>query len=259
MRIFSKDSVWVTGLAVSVLLLLNIFIPGNSRRQIVLDRQIFIPRAIEGSAELPEIKKPLIRVTGEENTGFSINLELLGTLIGNTSLAFIYDTGANHPGLYRLNDTIGGFKIVGIMAGKVILAKDGATQELLLASGKRKGYGDNESFVFTDGSGTMVVDKFHMMGQILKVPELLNKIKILPLPDIASNKLRGFRIDNVPSGSIIEEVGIRNGDIIYSVQGQKMQSMQDALQMFNRIQNQSRIEVVLLREDKPVTLHYEIH
>jgi type II secretory pathway component PulC len=62
----------------------------------------------------------------------------------------------------------------------------------------------------------------------------------------------------VPSGSLIEEVGIRNGDVILAVQGKRLQSMQDAWQMFNRVQSQSRIEVVLLRNEQPMTLRYEI-
>ena len=110
-----------------------------------------------------------------------------------------------------------------------------------------------------DESGTMVISKFQMMAQMFKANEILSKIKIMPLADAVPNKLKGFRIDNVPPGSIIEEAGIKNGDIIYSVQGQRLQSMQDALAMFNRIQGQSRVEVVLLRNDQPVTLKYEIH
>jgi len=62
----------------------------------------------------------------------------------------------------------------------------------------------------------------------------------------------------VPAGSVIEEVGIKNGDVIYSVQGQKLQTIQDAWSMFSKVQNQSRIEVVLVRDNEPLTIKYEI-
>ena len=259
MKIHTKDYIWITVLSISGLLLLNIFIPKSTNRHLVLDRQIFIPETSEESSKSAEVKKSIIQLTTEESRGFITNLELLGTLIGNTSLAFIYNSETNHPGLYKINDKIGDLKIVSILPGKVLLDKNGTSYELLLVAGNRQGIGDNRSVVTTDETGTMIISKLGMFSQLMKANELLSKIKILPLPDVAPNKLRGFRIDNVPSGSIIEEIGIRNGDIIYSVQGQKMQSMQDALQMFNNVQNQSRIEVVLLRDDKPVTLHYEIH
>jgi len=97
-----------------------------------------------------------------------------------------------------------------------------------------------------------------MMAQFFNAKQALGKVKIMPQADAGSNKLKGFKVDNVPSGSIIEEAGIKNGDIIYSVQGRQLTSMQDALEMFNKVQNQSRLEVVLMRDNKPVTLNYEI-
>jgi len=109
-----------------------------------------------------------------------------------------------------------------------------------------------------DENGTLIISKFQVVAEMMKANETLAKVKIQPLPDAETNKLRGFRIDNVPSGSIIEAAGIHDGDVICSVQGQQLQSMQDALRMFNRVQNQSRIEVTLLRGDQPITLKYEI-
>ncbi len=106
--------------------------------------------------------------------------------------------------------------------------------------------------------GTYIINKMELMGQMLKANELIAKVRVSPIPDGTTNRLSGFRIDNVPSGSLIEEVGIRNGDVILAVQGKRLQSMQDAWQMFNRVQSQSRIEVVLLRNEQPMTLRYEI-
>jgi general secretion pathway protein C len=256
MRVISKDSIWIIGLAVSALLLLNIFIPRNPQPQ---QGRILISEMTQESRKTVDLPTYLSQPKREVISEFLPHLELLGTLIGNSSLAFIYNQDTKNPGLYRLNDTIDDFRIVSIVPGKVTLERNGITHELLLAAGKH-GYAESkEVAVSYDDSGTMIINKFQLLSQIMRANELLAKIKILPLPDVSSNKLRGFRIDNVPSGSIIEEAGIRNGDVVYSVQGQKMQSMQDALQMFNKIQNQSRIEIVLLRDDKPVTLHYEIH
>ena len=92
-----------------------------------------------------------------------------------------------------------------------------------------------------------------------KAKDLLAKVKILPQPDEAAvNRLKGFRIDNVPSGSVIEEAGIKNGDIICSIQGRQLSSLQEAWSMFNKVQDQNHVEIVLLRDNQPVTLNYEI-
>ena len=97
-----------------------------------------------------------------------------------------------------------------------------------------------------------------MISQLPKANELLSKIKILPSPDIDSDKLKGFSIDNIPSGSIIEKAGIKSGDIIHSVEGNVLESVPAAWRIFNSIRSQSQIEVVLLRGNMPVILRYEI-
>jgi len=92
-----------------------------------------------------------------------------------------------------------------------------------------------------------------LVNQMLQAKESLSKIKLFPIPDPATARLGGFKVDNVPEGSLVEEVGIKNGDVIYSVQGQKLQSMQDAWAMFAKVQTQSHVEVVLLRNNEPLT------
>ena len=139
-----------------------------------------------------------------------------------------------------------------------MVEKNGVVQQLLLTSKSGLSQEGTEPVLYTDSSGTMVVNKLEMMAQFFNAKQALGKVKIMPQADAGSNKLKGFKVDNVPSGSIIEEAGIKNGDIIYSVQGRQLTSMQDALEMFNKVQNQSRLEVVLMRDNKPVTLNYEI-
>ena len=257
MKIKIKDYLWGAGLGAAIMLFLNIIFQMSFPKYRSTDIQL----AVEPQVKEPDKSAPghrLIFADAERKVQFA-RLELLGTIMGNPSMAFIYNPQAQSSGLYKVNDILEDSKITQILSGKIILEKDGSTQELFLTSRRPKPAKENESFVAKDESGTMIISKFQMMTQMFKANEILSKIKIMPLADAVPNKLKGFRIDNVPSGSIIEEAGIKDGDIIYSVQGQRLQSMQDALAMFNRIQNQSRVEVVLLRNDQPITLRYELH
>ena len=255
MRIHRKDLFWIIILVVSGLLFLNIFIQANAHQYPSLGKQP-PTQTTKNTDKAFNLSNLISKFNKEENNYAPIrHLELLGTVIGSPSLASIYNLDSGKQGLYKLNDDIGGLKLVDILPGKVILEKDGAEWELLLSADNQR---KKQSAIFTDESGTIIVDKFQVLGQILKANELITKIKIFPIPDTVSNKLMGFRIDNIPSGSIIEEAGIKSGDIICAVQGKKLQSMQDALVMFEKVQNDSRIEVVLLRQEKPITLNYEI-
>jgi type II secretory pathway component PulC len=256
MRLRIKDHLWIIGLSAAILLLLNVSVQGLIHKRQAGDTRIpenTLPVEYKEPAVISRPANPV-----RESKIMFAKLELLGTIMGNPSLAFIYEPQTQSRRLYKTNDRIGDFIISKILSGKVMLEKDGKGYELFLTSRENEPAKVADSFLTKDGSGTMIVSKFQMIGQMFKAKDTLAKIKIVPLAGNEPNKLSGFRIDNVPSGSVIEEAGIKNGDIIYSVQGQRLQSMQSALSVFNRIQNQSRIEVVLLRNDQPVTLRYEI-
>lgn len=252
MRIHKADLPWITTLGIAVILSLNVLLQTifckdteislRFSSRVSPDYKTFSPQALSVES-----------VIREDNP--ALHFVLLGTIAGNSPIAFIYNSETQKHGVYRLIDSIESYKVVKIEPGKVILEKDGVKKELLLSKVRSK---DESPIVRVGDSGTVVVNKTRLMGQALKVNELLTKIKILPLPDVATNKLQGFRIDNIPAGSIIEDAGVKSGDIIYSVQGKKLQSVQDAWQMLNAIQNQANFEVVLLRDNKPLTIKYEI-
>jgi len=258
MKIRAKDYyIWTVVLSAAALLFLNILIHAGLRP----NRPVLSEETTETAATAQK-KDPAVSSAPmkQARVAFVPRIELLGTVLGNPSVAFIYDPETDRSGLFKQNDLIAGVRVVSIDSGKIFVEKDGFYCEVLLSK-KNTDLAqarENDSGIVHDESGTMVISKFQMMTQMMKANEILAKVKILPLPDAGTNKLRGFRIDNVPSGSIIEAAGIKDGDVICSVQGQQLQSMQDALRMFNKVQNQSRIEVTLLRGDQPITLKYEI-
>lgn len=248
MRLQNKDFFWIAPLGIACVFFLNIFFQSAlsnnvSAAPLVLRENASLHKAV--AAEVKEAEKNFVYLP----------LELLGTLSGRMPLAFLRNTETGAQGAYRLNDTVEGYKISGIASGKVILVKDGISKEFLLKAGSS----ENNSVISKEPSGILVIDKRQLVSQIVKLNEVLTKLKILPLPEGSGvNKLKGFLVENIPSGSVIEEAGVKNGDIVYSVQGKRLASMQDAWQMFNTIQNQDSFEVVLLRNDQPITLKYEI-
>jgi type II secretory pathway component PulC len=258
MRLRRRDFPWVIILGVAVLFFLNIFIIANSQKYKNFDKQTYLP------PELSTDNKSLIRPLSQKNNAiiedkenYYLPFTLLGTIIGNPSLAFIYNSNTDKHRVYKPDDSIDDYKILVIKPGKVILEKNSDRRELLLASGSRKYMEDRDSVISIDVSGTMLISRVGIISVLPQANELLRKVKILPVSDVASNKPIGFRIDNVPAQSIIEEAGIKSGDIIHSVEGKNLESIKDAMQMFNTVRKQSSFEVVLLRSDKPLTLRYE--
>jgi general secretion pathway protein C len=256
MRIQKQDFLWIVPLCASIALLANIAIQEvflNSAEIILPQAEASVSSAVISLAPVNVV--PLSPVPEEEIVS-QLPLELRGTIIGIKSSAFIFNTETGKGSLYKLDDLIEGYKIFVISAGRVLLENNGIIQELVLAGHRRKS--DNEPAVYIDETGTTVVSRVHLLEQLPKVNELLAKLKILPTPAPDNNGLLGFRVENVPSGSIVDEVGIKNGDIIRSVEGKELKSVRDAWQAFNAVKNQSRFEVGLLRNDQPLILRYLI-
>ena len=257
MSVRKRDLLLITSLACSVLFSLHIIAQVNARRN-YKSTPVLLLTAPKDGAESPALPEPASQIEStDENTEVVLRCELWGTLIGDHPMAFIYDPDTDKSGVYRLNELVNSFKLVAIQSGKVILERNNRQHEILLASNKNTSLGKGLNVVHDD-SGAIVISKTQVMQQVLMARDLLSKVKIMPMPDAQTNKLAGLKIDNVPGGSIIEEVGIKNGDVICSVQGKKLQSLQDAWSMFGAVQNQNRIEVLLLRNNQPVTLNYEI-
>lgn len=249
----------------AVLFFLNIFVHINSPRSPIIDKAAYFPSQSGKDNQPLNLPSGNINPVREDNDSAPLPFELRGTIIGTStalsagspSLAFIYNSDTDKYAVYKLNDLIAGYKILNIRPAKVILGKSGATRELLLVGGNRKYAPDEEAVIFADAGGTKLISRAGIINLIPQANELLRKVKILPVSDNVSRKLLGFRLESIPSGSIIEEAGIKSGDIIHSVEGRPLQSVQDMMQMLGIIRKQHSFEVVLLRQDKPVTLKYE--
>lgn len=257
MEINKKDFPWLIILGLAIFLFLNIFISIKSPRHQIIEKQFYPPLELgKNNKSLATSPKNINPIMEDEESPY-LPFKLLGTIVGNPCLAFIYNSNTDKHMVCRLNDLIEDYKILNIRPAKVILEKNGHTQELLLASGSRKYIEDKKHIISADASGTVSISRSGIISMLPKANELLGKVKILRVPGPVSNKLMGFRIDNVPSGSLIEDAGIKSGDIVYSVEGRNLENVKDAMQMLSIISKQSSFEVVLLRYNKPVTLRYE--
>lgn len=257
MKIDNKDIGWMSIMGIAVLLFLNIFFQEVFRRPAFINGQEYLiadSRKYSKPASLPLTG---IDTPREVKNNAPLPLELRGTIIGSPSLAFIYNSETDKYAVYKRNDFISGYKILNIRPARVTLGKNGAPRELLLAGGRRGHAQDEQPVIFAGASGEKVISRSGFAGLIPKANDLLRKVKILPVADNASSKFLGFRVEGVPAGSIIEKAGIKSGDIIHSVDGRRLESLQDAMRMLGVIRRQSGFEVTLLRQDKPVILRYE--
>ena len=84
------------------------------------------------------------------------------------------------------------------------------------------------------------------------------------MPHVSNGKLDGFLIDSLKKDGIVSQAGVREGDIIKSVNGQKFTSVKKPLQAYEylrdfvKMEESPLIKIGLLRAGKPHTFTYRI-
>ncbi len=64
-----------------------------------------------------------------------------------------------------------------------------------------------------------------------------------PVPKYDNGRLYGFELTKMSSGSIFSELGMRNGDIITSINGKKIRTPNDALRMYQKLSSSSEAKI----------------
>jgi type II secretion system protein C len=86
---------------------------------------------------------------------------------------------------------------------------------------------------------------------------LLTEIRALPV--LQNGTTNGFRLSEIQPGSIFQQIGLQDGDVLTAVSGQQLNDPARAIQMLSTLPNRSAVTVNVLRNGAPVQLNYTIH
>lgn len=85
---------------------------------------------------------------------------------------------------------------------------------------------------------------------------VLNQARVVPY--MVNGVAQGFQIRKIVPGSIYQRLGLRNSDIIKSVNGESLTTQDQALRMISLFKNEREISLEIQRGSKPFTLNYII-
>lgn len=78
------------------------------------------------------------------------------------------------------------------------------------------------------------------------------------VPYYKNGKVLGFKVVGVKRNSFVYKMGIRKGDIILSINGYPIRSMEEGFAAFERLKDSSEINIRVLRRGREITLSYII-
>lgn len=202
-----------------------------------------------------------------------LNLKLWGTVSGSTESAYavIEDTKKKEQNLYRVDDVIQGATLKAILREKVVLAVQGEDQVLSMEKASETASATTairqstasvrsvESGLPTPSVRPQRVSLSRTMieNAMQDVSKLMTEITITP--NISENgQQEGLALKNIKPSSIFRRMGLRNGDVLVGVDGQTIESVDDALNLYENLKTASEVEVQILRRGQQRTIEYRI-
>jgi general secretion pathway protein C len=134
----------------------------------------------------------------------------------------------------------------------VILEVKGKDEILEMAqaksgSGKRraKGTGDGD---------TVTVGRDDLQKSLGNINSLLTQVRIRPL--MKNGKPDGLILSHVKPDSIFAKLGLRNGDVVKSIDNKVIKSPEDAFEFYNRLKSGAELSLEIGRGRETKILNY---
>lgn len=117
--------------------------------------------------------------------------------------------------------------------------------------------GDDTSGVSQSGDNKYVVDRA-VVDRALSDPEALAKqIRVAPHKD-ANGDVDGYRVSGIRRNSLFSKLGLKNSDVIHSVNGRPLTSTSSAIDAYTTLQNDSNFTFEISRRNNKQTMEYEV-
>jgi general secretion pathway protein C len=78
------------------------------------------------------------------------------------------------------------------------------------------------------------------------------------LPHFVNGKTDGFSISNVAAGSVFEQLGLQNGDLLTEIDGKPVTNPMQAMGLMTAVQTASSIDLTIQRGGSPTNVHLDL-
>ena len=187
------------------------------------------------------------------------DLVVVGTIVSprpDRSLAILRSAGRTRT--VGAGDTAFGGKVAFVSAGAVALDFGPERVELRLAGANPATPPPPmaaQSKPGADGSLTMARgDVERRLGE--EIPKILAETTVVPYLD--QGAVTGLLLSRLPQG-ILSEVGLRQGDVLQSLNDVPVDSLATLASLWPRFQNATEVRAVVLRDGRPLNLTLSLH
>ena len=116
---------------------------------------------------------------------------------------------------------------------------------------------EKRHFVKKKGDFQFQVNRSDINKHLRFLPRILQDARAVPHWE--KGEMVGFRLEYIKSGSIYEQLGLKKSDIIVSVAGEQPTSQIHAAELFHRLKNRSKLDIMVKRDGKDIEFSYSVN
>ncbi|MFO7577357.1 MAG: type II secretion system protein GspC [Pelovirga sp.] len=247
--------------------------PQEEDLQVILQRSLFNAEAVGATLERVDLSASPFESEPDPAATSLDNFILMGTVVAaDYSLALIQS--GNKLEVYGLGSELAsGVTIESIERKLVVVSVRGNRQELHLveqqsadaprtagsgaprsAAARSAATPATQSGVVDMGEGRFRVDRALVDNARSNMGALLQSARMIP--QMENGQTQGFRLVGMQRGSLLEQLGLRLGDVVVEINRIKLDSPEKALQVFQQVREANNISVGLVRDGQPQTFEY---
>lgn len=237
----------------------------------IVQRNLFNTRLDAG----PLPKKADVDVENMEQT--KLNLKLWGTVTGSEKdpFAVIEEKKERKQNLYRVGDAVDQATIKMILREKVVLNVSGKDEVLEMEKASDRGSSGRPAARSRVGGTTrrapvekvtgttrkpgeqhIALNRSQVTEALENANDVMKKVRIRP--HFKNGKPDGLSMTGIRPRSIFRKMGLRNGDIITSVNGEDVRNMNEAIEMFQQFGDAEDMQVQIRRRGRDQLLKYTL-
>ena len=180
--------------------------------------------------------------------------KLLGTILESDSamsIAIVKDTNSERQLILKAGNEICGYQVAKVKRGEVVLLKEGKTFLLSFPLG-----GVTQPIVVVSAA-ERIVNRSAMSKKITDLN--MAGTQVVPIPCVSAGKVIGIKIVKIKDKAMGKLAGLEEGDVITSINNEKLDSVKKSLEIFHNIQGKENIFVEIKRGNDIKNLVYHIN
>lgn len=209
-------------------------------------------------------------VVSSESEGISsLPVKLIATVVTNppqfsTALIVGEDRG-DEPESYSVGDKLlSDAEILEIHWRKVVVLNDGRKEDILMdskgvepAKGASSSSSDDDDGIQKESDDQYVVPQSVVDNALEDLDKLASQVRVRPHRDSDGN-VDGYRLSAIRRGTLLDKLGIKNGDIVHEVNGYPLNSSSGAMTAFQSLQSESSFQFDISRRNNRRTIKYDV-